>query len=174
MADVTGTYYANEGFIGYGAELLMGALTGAGSPGSSPGDDTYTAVAYVNSITPGEMNSGIIDKTHLRSIGAHREKLVGIRDSGPFTCELTWVPTHESQSNAGGGSGAFDGGGLIAVWRNREERWFKIVLADGSPATEWEFRGAISRFQPGELSVDALVTATVEITPLSDSTQFLP
>lgn len=171
FVDRTGTFYANEGgFIGYGTELLMGSQGLAGSPEN----DTFTAIAYVRSITPGEMNSNIINKTHLRSIGAHHEKLVGLRDSGPFTLELVWVPTDESQSNEGGGDGAFADGGLIAVWRNREERNFIIRLSDGSPATDWPFRGAISRFQPGQLTVEDLVTATVEITPLLDSTGDLP
>jgi hypothetical protein len=170
MADVSGTFYENEGFIGYGAEVQMGERVGGGSPAT----DTFQSIAFVMAVTPGEMNSGVVDKTHLRSIGAHREKLVTIRDSGPFTLRMTWVPTDESQSNAGGGSGAFADGGLIGVWRSRGERNFKIILADGSPATEWDFRGAVTRFQPSELSVDALTEVTCEITPLSDSTANLP
>jgi hypothetical protein len=168
-----GDFYTNEGFIGYGAQLLMGSTVGGASPDGSPDEDTYSVIAYVMSITPGEMVSAVVDKTHLRSPGAHREKLVALRDSGPFTCELTWVPTEESQSNAGGGAGAFATGGLIAVWRNREERNFRIVLADGSD-TEWDFQGSVTRFQPGTISTDELVSATVEITPLADSTEFLP
>lgn len=170
MADVTGTYYANEGFIGYGTELLMGTTVGGGSPDN----DTFEAIAFVMSITPGDMSANIINKTHLRSPGAHHEKLVGLRDSGPFAAELTWVPTHESQSNTGGGVGAFAGGGLIAVYRSRQERNFIIRLSDGSPASDWPFMGAISRFQPGTLGLEDLVTAAVEVTPLQDPTADLP
>ena len=169
-----GDFYANDvAFIGYGAQLLMGAAAGGPSPDGSPDEDTYTPIGYVMSITPGEMTSNIIQATHLRSIGAHHEKVVGLRDSGPFSCELVWAPTEESQSNAGGGAGAFASGGLMAVWTNREERNFRIVLPDDA-ATEWDFVGAVSRFQPGEIGLENIVTATVEITPLSDSTQFLP
>lgn len=174
FADVTGTFYANEGgFIGYETELLVGSRVGGGSPDT----DTFQAVAYVRSITPGDMSSNIIDKTHLRSVGAHREKLVGLRDSGPFTAELIWVPTDESQSNEGGGTGAFTDGGLIAIWRNREERNFIIRLpgaTGASPGEDWPFQGAISRFQPGVIGLEELVGATVEITPLGDSTENLP
>jgi hypothetical protein len=81
--------------------------------------------------------------------------------------------TEESQSNAGGGAGAFASGGLMDVWRNREERNFRIVLSDQA-ATEWDFVGAVSRFQPGEIGLENIVTAQVEITPLRDSTEFLP
>lgn len=170
FADVTGTYYENEGFIGYGTEIQIGETVGGGSPDN----DTFESIAYVMSITPGDMTTAVVDKTHLRSIGAHREKLAALRDSGPFVLELTWVPTHESQSLAGGGTGRWDTGGLLRVWRDREERNYKIVLSDGSPATEWPFRGVITRFQPGSISGDALVNVTVEITPLSDSTVDLP
>lgn len=172
MADVTGTTYANtEGFIGYLTELLVGTTVGGGSPDN----DTFQAVALVRSITPGDMSANIIDKTHLRSIGAHREKLVGLRDSGPFTAELVWSPTDESQSNTGGGSGAFATGGLLAIYRAREERNYIIRLSDpNSPVTDWPFRGAISRFQPGVIGLEELVTASVEFTPLSDSTADLP
>jgi hypothetical protein len=168
-----GDFYSARGWIGYGAQLLVGSAVGGPSPDGSPDEDTYSVIGYVKSITPGEMTSNIIDRTHLRSIGAHREKIVGLRDSGPFSCEMEWLPDEESQSNAGGGAGAFASGGLMDMWRNREERNFRIVLAD-EDATEWDFVGAISRFQPGEIGLEDIVTATVEITPLSDSTQFLP
>ena len=167
-----GDFYANDAaFIGYGAQLLMG--TEEASPGGSPDQDQFSVIGYVMSITPGDMSSNIINKTHLRSIGAHHEKLVGLRDSGPFTCELTWAPTEEAQSNAGGGAAAFANGGLLGVWTSRAERNFRIVLSDEA-ATEWDFVGAVSRFQPGEIGLENVVTATVEITPLRDSTEFLP
>ncbi len=168
-----GDNYFNRGFIGYGAQLLVGSTVGGPSPDGSPDEDTYSVIGYVMSITPGDMTSNIIPRTHLRSPGAHHEKIVGLRDSGPFACELTWLPDEESQSNAGGGAAAFATGGLLAMWRDREERNFRIVLPD-EDLTEWDFVGSISRFQPGELGLENIVTATVEITPLQDSTQFLP
>jgi hypothetical protein len=169
-----GDFYANDvAFIGYGAQLLMGSAAGGASPDGSPDEDTYSVIGYVMSITPGDMSSNIIQATHLRSIGAHHEKIVGLRDSGPFSCELVWAPTEESQSNAGGGAGAFASGGLMDVWRNREERNFRIILPDTN-ATEWDFVGAVSKFQPSEIGLETLMTATVEITPLRDSTEFLP
>src|SRR5678815_5194141 len=116
MSDVTDQFYAGEAIHGYGAQLLVG-------DGGSP--EGFDAVADVNSITPGEMSTAVIDKTHLRSPEAHREKMAGIRDSGPFTCSLNWRPDHESQSNAGGGAGSFANGGLVAMWRARTTHNFK-------------------------------------------------
>lgn len=165
MSDVTDQFYSGEAIHGYGAQLLLG-------DGASP--ESFDAVADVASITPGDMTTAVIEKTHLRSPEAHREKMPGLRDSGPFTVQLNWRPDHESQSNAGGGAGSFASGGLVAIWRNRTTHNWKIVLNDGSPATEWPFRGFISKFQPGEIGPDDKIGATVEITPESDFSADLP
>lgn len=166
MSDVTDTYYEGEAIHGYGTQLLVG-------DGSSP--EEFTAVADVISITPGTMETAVIEKTHLRSPEAHREKLLGMRDSGPFVVELNWRPRHESQNNAGGGSGAFASGGLIAIWRERQEKNYIIQIIDGvSPPLEWPFAGGVTKFQPGGINVDDKIGATVEITPLRDFSAELP
>ncbi len=165
MADVTGTYYQGEAFHGYGSQLMVG-------DGASP--EGFDAIADILSITPGDMSTAVIEKTHLRSPEAHREKLAGLRDSGPFTIAGNWRPKHESQSNAGGGTGSFASGGLIYFWRNRTVKNWKIVLSDGSPATEWPFTGFVSKFQPGEIGPDDKVGFTAEITPVSDFSADLP
>jgi hypothetical protein len=165
MADVTGTYYAGEAIVGYGAELLVG-------DGASPA--SYEAVADVISITPGEMTTAVIDKTHLRSPDRHREKIATLRDSGPFVIRANWRPSHESQSKAGGGSGSFTAGGLVQKWINVSEEDFLIRLNDGSPPTEFPFRGTVTRFQPGEVTVDNKIEVSIEITPLRDFSASLP
>lgn len=165
MGDVTGTYYPSEGFSGYGSQLMVG-------DGASP--EAFEAVAFISTITPGDMSTDVIERTHLRSPEAHKEKLAGLRDSGPFTVEGIWAPKHQSQSNAGGGTGSFTTGGLIAMWRDRVIRNFKITLMDGSPATEWPFRGFVSKFQPGSISGGDKVNFTAEFTPASDFSADLP
>jgi hypothetical protein len=164
MADVTGTYYAGEAIVGYGAELLVG-------DGSSP--PNYEAVADIISITPGEMTTAVIDKTHLRSPDRHREKIATLRDSGPFVMRANWRPTHESQSKAGGGTGSFTGGGLLKKWIEVSEEDFVIKLTDADE-TEFPFRGTVTRFQPGEITVDNKIEVTIEITPLRDFSASLP
>lgn len=167
MADRTDTFYASQGIHGYGAQWLIG------SGGESP--EEFQAVAWVKTITPGDMTTEVIDRTHLRSPEAHREKMAGLRDSGAFAMECFWVPTDESQSNAGGGSGAFVNGGLAALWRQREERNMKIIIfQDGSPSTEWPFRGIITKFQPGEIGEDNAIMLSVEVTPVQDFSADLP
>jgi Lambda phage tail tube protein, TTP len=125
MANLTDTYYAGEAVTGYGAQLLVGQNDGP--------PETFVAVADVNTITPGDMTTETVDKTHLRSPDAHREKRATIRDSGPFALEGNWRPTHGSQSNAGGDG--FATGGLVALWRTRAERNFKIQVPLGEGAT---------------------------------------
>lgn len=168
MPDRSDTFYAAEQAIhGYGAQLMKG-------DGASP-TETFEAVAGVRNITPGAMTTADIDRTHLRSPDAHREHMPGLRDSGAFQLAAIWLPHEQSQSNAGGGSGSFTGGGLIADWADRTTHNWKIVMfADGSPSIEWPFRGYVSQFQPGQIGVDNLVEATVSVQPTESYSADLP
>lgn len=167
MADVTDTYYPGEAFIGYGTEWLIG-------DGASP--EVFQAVPDVVSITPGDMTTGIVEKTHLRSPGAHKEKIATLRDSGPIQIKLNWRPLDESQSNAGGGTGVFMSGGLFAMWRARSQANHIIRLKDslGGVDCDWPFRGVISKCQPGEITTEGKAELNVEVTPLRDFSGDLP
>lgn len=165
MADLTDTFYAGSAIHGYGGQLLVG-------DGGSP--ENFDAVAEVISITPPDTSTAPIDTTHMRSPGAHREKIPGMRDSGPFTVLMNWRPDHESQSKSGGGAGAFATGGLPAMAEARTNHNFKIVLNNGSPATEWEIRGYVSKFQPGEIGIDDKINCMAEIQPITNVTENLP
>lgn len=159
MADVTDTYYEAEGkFHGYGTQLMVG-------DGTSP--EEFEAVAEVVDITPGKMSTAVFERTHLRSPNAHREKLLGLRDSEAFTVLLNYRPKHESQSYTGGGAGSFAAGGMLRFWVDRTIKNYKIVLSDESPATEFPFAGGISGYQVGAVGPDDGVTLTIEITPLN-------
>lgn len=164
MADVTDTFYSGDAFVGYGAQLLIGQ--GGGSP------ETFAAVAQVASVTFGEMTGNVINKTHLRSPGNCHEKIVTIRDLGPFTISGQLNLKHGSQNNAGGDG--FTSGGLIAIHRTLEERNMKILLPDGSPPTAVPFRGVVSRLSLGEMTLEDLVQFEADIQPLSDYTADLP
>jgi hypothetical protein len=153
----TGTFYAASGAVqGLGAELQVG-------DGASP--EVFEAIAGILSITPGEMTTSDIDRTHLRSPDSHREHMPGIRDSGAFTVTGILLPGEESQNNTGGGSGSFTSGGLIAMWRARTIHNFKVVLNDGSPSNEWPFTGYVSQFQPGEITPDDKINFTASFMP---------
>lgn len=157
--DVTGQFYAGEAFIGYGSELRVGQ--GDGSP------ETFVAIADITSITPGDMTTGIIDKTHLRSPDRHREKLATLRDSGPFQISGNYRPEHGSHTIQGG-DGFAAARSLPSLWRDVTEANFEIELpADaGSPTIVLAFRGVVSKYQIGAIGLDTKVDFTAEITPL--------
>lgn len=176
MADVTDTYYASSAFIGYGAQVMVGQNDG------SP--ETFVAVAEINRIVPGEMTTGVIPVTHLRSPGRHHEKRATIRDSGPIVCEGNYIPTHGSHKQTGGDGFAAERS-LLSLWRNVTEANFRLVMPDassgtlpdgGSPGTGimLPVRGTITKYQPGEMALEAKMPFTFEITPLQDYSGGLP
>jgi hypothetical protein len=157
MSDRTDTYYAvEESSIGYGAELLVG-------DGASP--EVFEAIAGIVSITPGEMSTEDVQRTHLRSPDAHHEHMPGLRDSGAISVTGRWLPTEESQSNSGGGTGAFADGGLIKLWRSREVRNFQIRVPAFGSAGVLPFRGYVSKFQPSEFNTSDPIDFTAEFMP---------
>jgi hypothetical protein len=174
MADVTDTFYAGEAFIGYKAQIEVGQADG------SP--ETFTAVADVTMIEPGNTPAGIINKTHLRSPGRAHEKMSTIRDLGPFKLAGNYRPGHGSHALAGGdgfaapGSPAADDGkSLTALHRSQAENNFKIVVVDASGTTHTiAFRGVVSDYKIGQFVLDQKVEFTADIQPLSDWTGGLP
>lgn len=167
MSDRTDSFYALENAIhGYGGQLMVG-------DGASP--EQFEAIAGIVSITPGAMNTADILRTHLRSPDAHQEHMPGLRDSGAFTTEGVWLPDEQSQSNAGGGSGAFASGGLVALWRGRATHNFKIVVVPpDQTAIEWPFRGYVSAFQPGSITNADKINFTAGFQPTQAYDASLP
>ena len=137
----------SEGFSGFGSLFKVG---NAASP------EVFTTVAELFSIQPGALSTNVIDLTHHESPDAHREKLPGLKDTGPFTIQGNYVPDNTTQMNVGTG--------LLKLWKDRTKFNFKIVLSDAL-ANEWTARGFISNFQLGEIGLDEKVTFAAEITP---------
>jgi hypothetical protein len=79
---------------------------------------------------------------------------------------------HGSHNNAGGDG--FMNGGLIAIHRALSERNMKVVMADGSPATEIPFVGVISSLDLGELTLEGIQEFSAQVQPLRDWTGELP
>lgn len=171
MSDVTDLFYAGEAFIGYGAQFLVGQDNG------SP--ETFVAVPDIEKITMGDMTTGVIQKTHLRSPGRHHEKLATLRDSGPITLMGNYRPSHGAHQQ-GGGDGFDATHSLLSLWRNVTENNFEIRMPDvtgtGSPNTGIVLllRGVVTKYQIGEMGLDSKVPFTCEITPLQDYSGGLP
>lgn len=170
MSDVTDLYYASTGSIGYGAQLLVGQ-------GDSP--ETFTAAPNVKSITLGDFSAGVVDVTHLRSPGRHREKRGTIRDSGPITAVLTYDKNHGAFKNDPGspGDGFVTGHTLLGLSRSLAENNFQLFEPDtplpdgGSPAetgVTTPFRGMVTKYSISPLTIENEREVTIEITPLSD------
>lgn len=160
--DQTNDTYPSEAFVGYGAALLVG-------DGASP--EVFTEIAEIVKITPGPISTAVYDRTHLRSPEGHREKMPGIRDSGPFGLEGNWRPDHPSQSNDDGSGSPSGAGGVVFLARTRAIRNFKILLPSG---IEWPFRGFFSSYQPGEITTEGISKFTAEVQPSQDTTAALP
>jgi hypothetical protein len=170
MADITDLYYASESDIGYGSQFLVGQ--GDGSP------ETFTAVPEINAITFGDMTTGVVNVTHLRSPGRHHEKRGTIRDSGPITLTGNYRPSHGAHKQAAG-DGFTAGHSLFSLWRNVTANNFGIYIPDvpvtdgGSPGETGQIlpiRGVVTKYQPGSLSLEGVQDFTAEITPLQDYT----
>jgi hypothetical protein len=167
MADLTDTTYEGAGIHGYLAQFLVG-------DDASP--ENFEAVADVISITPPSTDTAVIDITHLRSPGAHREVIPGLRSSNPFTIRCNYRPSHESHSYAGGGSGSFIAGGLPYLAQQRTIKNFKVVIYEaGSPlGEELPVRGFISNLTFGEIGPDNKIEMSFACQPSTDFTSTLP
>jgi hypothetical protein len=158
MGDVTDTFYAGEAFIGYGAQFKVGQ-------GDSP--ETFVAVPDIDSITPGDMTTAVIQKTHLRSPNRHHEKLATLRDSGSITLAGNYRPNHGAHKLTGGDG--FDADhSLLALWRSVAENNFEIEMPETAGSWVLPLRGTVTRYQIGALNNDGKVPFTCEITPLQD------
>lgn len=164
MADVTGTFTPSNGFIGYEAEFQVGQAT-------SP--ETYVSVPAVKSITFGDMTTGVVDVTHLRSPARHREKKATIRDSGPITVRCSYDPSHGAHKQAGG-DGFAANQSLISLWQDVTENTFRIVFPSDAGSLDLDIVGTVTKYQISELTVDTETEVEFEITPLRDYSTGLP
>lgn len=159
MADVTNTYYAGSADIGYGSEFLVGQ--GDGSP------ETMTALPDVIEIGLGGFTAEIIDKTHLRSPGRAREKMVGMSDYENITVRCNYNRTHGGH-NAAGGDGFLPTHNMEALNISLAENNFLALIGSTSPQQEIPIRGVVSGKTMPTIGVTGKMEITYTITPLRD------
>lgn len=165
MSNVSDTFYNGAAFVGYGAQFKVGQ--GNGSP------ETFVAIPDVEKITMGDMTTGVVDTTHLRSTGRHREKKATIRDSGPIVLMCNYRPDHGAHQQ-GGGDGFDAAHSVVSLWRNVTDNNFEIEFPTDASSMVLTLRGTITKYQIGELGIDSKVPVTIEITPLHDYSSGLP
>ncbi len=159
-ADVTDTYYAaTAAIVGYGSQMMIGQ--GDGSP------ETFVAIPNVQTITPGDMTTGIVEKTHLRSLNRHKEKKATIRDSGPLACVAWWDPAHGAHKESGG-DGFDPDYSLLSLWQDVRVANFKWVLPDEASNLEIIIVGQVTKYQVGQVTTEGIIPVNFDITPLQD------
>lgn len=155
MADRTNTTYAaTEGTIGYLTQVLMG-------DGASP--EVFEAIAGVRSVTFGETTVADVNRTHLRSPNAHHEHAPGMLDSSAIQVRGIYLPSEDSLSTAGGGSGVFASGGLPTLVPLRGTHNFVVRHPNGTD--EVEITGYLTGFSLSEASAEAVIEYTFGIMP---------
>lgn len=155
--DRTGLFYsAEEGFIGYGAQVLIGN-------GASP--EQFEAVAGVKSVTMPETMFADTDLTHLRSPNRHKEHKAGMRDSTEMSVEGIYLPSEDSLTSTGGGTGAFQNGGLPTLAEDGVNRNVVVRLPTGSPELEVEIRGYIKGFSLTNVGTEEVVGYKFSVMP---------
>ena len=143
--------YNSEADTGYGASFSYG-------DGASP--EAFTQVAEVEEIIPGGGSTEVIKVTHLQSPGEHHEKLLALRDTGPFKIKGNLRLDHASQDNATG---------LVFKWRTKwVGNWKLAVPTEVFPEDGWIFRGGVTNFTPGPISGNDKMAFEAEITPTGD------
>jgi hypothetical protein len=162
MSDVTDTFYASTGFIGYGGQFKVGQ-------GGSP--ESFVSVPEIMSISPiVSMSTPVVKTTHLRSPDRHEEKIATIADSAPVVITGTYRPNHGAHKVAGG-DGFNATHNLQALRTSSARNNFEIVLPDaasvGSPIVDivLPLVGVVTKYEIGAMNNTALVPFTLEVTP---------
>lgn len=141
VAQVVAYLYANETFQQYW-DADFGATPGDGSgvitartvtatSGGAAGVEVFSNVAEVKSISGPNMQTQIIDVTHMESDNNTREFLPTLIDPGEISFTVNFLPGNTSHSN------------LKLDQKNRTKRNFKLVFTN-SAATTYSFAGYVT------------------------------
>lgn len=125
------------------AQIGLGARLGIRGSGS-----TYTSLAEVTRITPPGWTRNTVDATHLESPDGWAEFIAGLKTASDCTFDVNWVP------------GASDP--LLAAFEAGRGN-FRLTFPNGTVALD--FAGVVTNFQPGEISPEGKLSASVTIKP---------
>lgn len=120
--------------IGYNAAFGIGT-----------GPTTFTDVAEVVSITPPGMTRDAVDATHLKSAGAWRQFIAGLKDAGEASLTLNWVAAANDT--------------LLTAF-NAETGNYQITFPNG---VMMRFAGFFTAYTPPELTADGKMEASVTV-----------
>ena len=130
--------------------MASNAFSGVGAVfnrGDGTSDETFTAVAEINSIGGPDMSRDSIDVTSLDSTGGYREFIAGFRDGGEVSLDMNF--TLDSYDD------------MKVDFESDDTVNYQIVLPDTNETT-FEFAGLVTSLGIA-VPMDDKVTATVAI-----------
>jgi predicted secreted protein len=113
-------------------------------------------IAEVDSITPPGFSADTVEVTHLRSPGFWREHIGGLKDGGELSFNVNLILSNPTHNAAAGVLSAFAGTGTIP-----KDQW-EIVFPDADN-TVWSFPGIITGYEPGDITPDDKLQATITV-----------
>ncbi len=132
--------------VGLVADMIQTALaTGSASV-------TYTSIANVLNISGPSLSLGTVETTHQVSTAGWREFIATLKDVGEVTFEVNFLPTDDTQNWILG---------LIHDVNQRTLRALRVIWTD-TAATQWDFSGFVTRFQPAG-PVDGKLSASLAV-----------
>lgn len=130
--------------------MTTNAIAGVGAQfkrGDGASNETFTAVAEVNSIDGPTMTRGTIDVTSLDSVGGYREFIGGFRDAGEVTLNMNF--TRDGYDD------------MKDDFESDSTRNYQIVMPDAGNTT-FEFAALVNAV-PMSVTPDDKITATVTL-----------
>lgn len=122
-----------------------GKNTTFGIEGVTP--DEYAKVAEVTRIKPPGWSRDSVDATHLESPDDIKEFIAGLKEMTECSFDLNWVP---SANDA-----------MVAAF-NDESGQYEITAPNG---VRIQFAGFFTAYEPGDMTADGKMTASVTIKP---------
>lgn len=119
--------------------------------GATP--DTFEDIAEITSITGPGLTLDTADSTALDAEDGWEEVTGTILRTGEVTLEMNFLPSDTVQNS------------LITDMTARATKKYRLVFPDEN-STTWEFSGIVTGFEPGGMTPDGVLTATVTIKPI--------
>lgn len=116
--------------------------------GDGGGPEVFTTIGEIFNIDGPELIQELIDATHMESPGRNREKIAGLRDTGPCTFDINWIPDNAVHA------------GFITDYEAGTLRNFEMILPD-TAGTKWEFSAFITSHKPTAGVEDKLMSSVV-------------
>jgi len=106
--------------------------------GDGGGTEVFTDIAEMKDISGPGGELGTVEVTHHQSPDATREYRPTLKDLSDVTFSTNFIPTEATQNLTTG---------LLADWKNRVKRNFRLIFAD-TGSTTWGFSAYVTSWSP--------------------------